>query len=206
MTTTQPRRRQTTSCATCSRAKLLADEPSGGAPSTYVHDPAGPTPTLGDPLLTLGGGAKDNAELESRSDVLTFSTPPLTAPLEVMGTPVVELARTRSDPHADVFVRLCDVDTEGVSRNFAEGFLRLDPGSPIDQVQTVRVQLDACGHEVKAGHQIRLLIAGGTHPRYARDEGTGALPGTGSEVRPCMHTIHHDADAVSRVLLPTPSP
>lgn len=185
--------------------RLLADEPSGGAPSTYVYDPAHPTPTLGGPLLTLDGGSKDNAKLESRSDVLTFTTDPLTAPLEIMGTPVVELAHTRSNPHADVFVRLCDVDLEGVSRNFAEGFLRLDPTSPLDQVQSVRVRLDACAHEVKAGHQIRLLIAGGSHPRYARNEGTGAVPGTGSELRSCTHTIHHDTGAVSRVVLPTPS-
>jgi putative CocE/NonD family hydrolase len=185
--------------------KLLADEPSGGAPSTYVYDPEHPTPTLGGPLLTLDGGSKDNAALERRSDVLTFTTDPLTAPLQIMGTPVVELAHTRSNPHADVFVRLCDVDLEGVSRNFAEGFLRLDPTSPLDQVQTVRVRLDACAHEVKAGHQIRLLIAGGSHPRYARNEGTGEQPGTGSELWPCTHTIHHDTGAVSRVVLPTPS-
>ncbi|MEU1474069.1 CocE/NonD family hydrolase [Streptomyces sp. NPDC005760] len=184
--------------------KLLADEPSGGgAPSTYVYDPADPTPTLGGPLLTLDGGSVDNAKLESRSDVLTFTTDPLTAPLEIMGTPIVELAHTRSNPHADVFVRLCDVDPKGVSRNFTEGFLRLDPTSPLDQAQSVRVRLDACAHQVKTGHQLRLLIAGGSHPRYARNEGAGELSRTGNELRPCTHTIHHDSGAVSRVILPT---
>ncbi|MCQ9180095.1 CocE/NonD family hydrolase [Streptomyces sp. IBSBF 2953] len=184
---------------------LLADEPSGGAPSRYVYDPVDPTPTLGGPLLLPGGGAKDNAVLESRSDVLTFTTAPLTEPLEIMGAPVVELAHSRSNPQADIFVRLCDVDPEGVSRNFAEGFLRLDPGSPPDQVLPVRVRLDSCAHEIKAGHQIRLLVAGGSHPRFARNQGTGELPGTGSELRSCTHTIHHDTGVVSRVLLPTPS-
>ncbi len=184
--------------------KLLADEPSGGAPSTYVYDPANPTPTIGGPLLTRDSGVKDNADLQNRPDVLTFTTPPLTVPLEIIGTPVVELAHTRSNPHADVFVRLCDVDPKGVSRNFAEGLLRLDPTSPIDQVQHVRVRLDACAHEVRPGHRIRLLIAGGSHPQYARNEGTGAVPGTGNELRPCTHTVHHETGAVSRVLLPTP--
>jgi putative CocE/NonD family hydrolase len=183
--------------------RLLADEPSGGAPSTYVYDPANPTPTLGGPSLTLDSGNKDNAKLESRSDVLTFTTDPLTAPLEIIGEPVVELAHTRSNSHADVFVRLCDVDPKGVSRNFTEGFLRLDPTLPLDQVQSVRVRLDSCAHQVKAGHRVRLLIAGGSHPRYARNEGTGELPGTGSELRPCTHTIHHDAGSVSLVILPT---
>ncbi|WP_045561702.1 CocE/NonD family hydrolase [Streptomyces sp. FxanaA7] len=185
--------------------RLLADAPNDGPPSTYLYDPADPTPTLGGPLLTLDAGSKDNAELESRPDVLTFTTDPLTAPLEIMGTPVIELAHTRSNPHADVFVRLCDVDPKGVSRNVAEGLLRLDPASPLDQAQTVRVRLDACAHQVKAGHRIRLLIAGGSHPRYARNEGTGELPGAGSELRPCTHTVHHDSGAVSRVILPTPS-
>ncbi|UJV45571.1 CocE/NonD family hydrolase [Streptomyces sp. AMCC400023] len=185
--------------------RLLADAPNDGPPSTYLYDPADPTPTLGGPLLTLDAGSKDNAELESRPDVLTFTTDPLTAPLEIMGTPVIELAHTRSNPHADVFVRLCDVDPKGVSRNVAEGLLRLDPASPLDQAQTVRVRLDACAHQVKAGHRIRLLIAGGSHPRYARNEGTGELPGAGSELRSCTHTVHHDSGAVSRVILPTPS-
>ncbi|MFF4055357.1 CocE/NonD family hydrolase [Streptomyces sp. NPDC001668] len=185
--------------------RLTADEPSGGAPSTFRYDPANPTPTLGGPLVTPDGGSKDNAKLESRPDVLTFTTAPLTAPLEIMGAPVVELAHTRSNPHADVFVRLCDVDLEGVSRNFAEGLLRLDPTSPLDQVQTVRVRLDSCAHQVKAGHQLRLVIAGGSHPRYARNEGTGELPGTGTELRPCTHSVHHGSGAVSRVILPTPS-
>lgn len=90
-----------------------------------------------------------------------------------------------------------------MSRNFTEGFLRLDPASPIDRVQTVRVRLDACAHEIKAGHQLRLLIAGGSHPRYARNKGTDELPGTGSELRPCTHTTHHDAGSVSLMILPT---
>ncbi|MEV6381904.1 CocE/NonD family hydrolase [Streptomyces sp. NPDC051773] len=185
--------------------RLLADAPSDGAPSTYLYDPADPTPTVGGPLLTLDAGSKDNAELESRPDVLTFTTDPLTAPLEIMGTTVVELAHTRDNPHADVFVRLCDVDHKGVSRNIAEGLLRLDPTSPLDQAQTVRVRLDACAHQVKAGHRIRLLIAGGSHPRYARNEGTGELPGSGTDLKTCTHTVHHDSGAISRVILPTPS-
>lgn len=64
-----------------------------------------------------------------------------------MGIPVVELAPTRNHTHSDVFVRLCDVNSKTMSRNFAEGFLRLDPALPLDRVQTVRVRLDACAHQ-----------------------------------------------------------
>ncbi|MDQ1050006.1 CocE/NonD family hydrolase C-terminal non-catalytic domain-containing protein [Streptomyces sp. V4I2] len=67
------------------------------------------------------------------------------------------------------------------------------------------MRLNSCAHEAKAGHQIRLLIAGGCHPRYASNEGTGELPGTGGELWPCTRTVHHDSGAVSRVVLPTSS-
>ncbi|MCD9879586.1 hypothetical protein [Streptomyces guryensis] len=63
--------RKTPVC-TPSSGTLTAHEPSDGAPSTYVYDPARPTPALGGPLLTLDGGGKDNADLESRSDVRTL--------------------------------------------------------------------------------------------------------------------------------------
>ncbi|MGW6523604.1 hypothetical protein [Streptomyces sp. NPDC054962] len=39
-----------------------------------------------------------------------------------------------------------------------------------------RVWLNSCAHEVKAGHQMRLLIAGACHPRYARNEGPVNYP------------------------------
>ncbi|MFF0190201.1 CocE/NonD family hydrolase C-terminal non-catalytic domain-containing protein [Streptomyces sp. NPDC005244] len=78
--------------------------------------------------------------MESRSDGLTFTTDPLTAPLEIMGAPVVELAHTRSNPHADVFVRLCDVDPKCVSRNFTEGFFGWTPPRP-----STRRRPCACG-------------------------------------------------------------
>ena len=43
-------------------------------------------------LLTRDAGVRDNRGLEARQDVSTFTTPPLTAPMEIVGTPVVELA------------------------------------------------------------------------------------------------------------------
>ena len=57
---------------------------------------------------------KDNRELEARPDVLTFTTAPLTADLEITGVPVVELFHSRDNQYADLFVRLCDVDSGGV--------------------------------------------------------------------------------------------
>jgi putative CocE/NonD family hydrolase len=183
--------------------RLHEDQPAGAGPSSsFYYDPADPTPTVGGRLLTANAGVKDNRGLEARPDVLTFTTPPLASALEINGVPVVELFHSRDNPFADLFVRLCDVDPEGHSRNFSDAHLRLDPASVAEQAQRLEMRLDACAHRLPAGHRLRLQVSGGSHPRYSRNEGTGAPPGTGTELRPCIHTIWHAADAVSRIVLP----
>ncbi|WP_102417945.1 CocE/NonD family hydrolase [Mycobacterium sp. 4858] len=167
--------------------------------TSFTYDPAHPTPTVSGPLIDNNAGVRDNRDLESRSDVLTFTSPALPAMLEIIGTPIVELDHSTSNPHADVFVRLCDVDTKGCSRNFSETFLRLDPAAG-DQL--LRLRLHPCAHRLAAGHRLRLQVSGGSFPQYMRNEGTDASPGTGTELRACRHTIHHGK---SRVILPVPA-
>jgi hypothetical protein len=185
--------------------RLTGDRPAGAGPSSsFYYDPADPTPTVGGRLLTVDAGVKDNSDLEARPDVLTFTTAPLAAALEITGAPVVELFCSRDNSFADLFVRLCDVDPGGQSRNFSDAYLRLDPASAGEQAQRLELRLDACAHRLPAGHRLRLQVSGGSHPRYNRNEGTGAPPGTGTELRPCLHTIWHAAETVSRIVLPVP--
>ena len=183
--------------------RLNEDQPAGAGPSSsFYYDPADPTPTVGGRLLTLDAGVKDNRGLDARPDVLTFTTQPLASALEITGVPVAELFHSRDNRFADLFVRLCDVDPEGRSRNFSDAYLRLDPASAAEPAQRLELRLDACAHRLPAGHRLRLQVSGGSHPRYSRNEGTGAPPGTGTELRPCIHTIWHAAGTASKIVLP----
>jgi putative CocE/NonD family hydrolase len=177
----------------------LGDEPApdAAAPATFTYDPTDPTPTVGGRLLAAGaGGYRDDTALGRRADVLTFDSEPLTAPLEVVGTPVVELAHSSDNPHADLFVRIGEVDPKGRSRNVSDGFLRLEP----DRVdRTVRLELDAIAHRFARGNRIRLLVAGGCFPRFERNLGTGADPATSTALAPSRRTVRL---AGSRVVLP----
>jgi hypothetical protein len=174
--------------------------PAGGAPATFTYDPADPTPTVGGRLLSPAfGGYRDDRKLAARADVLTFTGPALPEPLQVVGTPTVELAHSSDNPHADLFVRISEVDAKGRSRNVSDGFVRLDPAST-DGV--VRLELDAVAHRFAAGHRIRLLIAGGSFPRWERNLGTGEDPATGTAMAPSRRTIDL---AGCRVLLPVPA-
>ncbi|MEV4343467.1 CocE/NonD family hydrolase [Actinoplanes sp. NPDC049596] len=173
-----------------------------GETVSFRYDPRRPTPTVGGRTLVGSMGVKDNRKLESRPDVVTFTTDPLPTAIDVIGSPTLELALSVDPAHADVFVRLCDVDEHGRSRNFSDHHRRLDPAVPAGEVQHLSLALDACFHRLRASHRLRLQISGGSFPRFARNPG---LPGTPAESRtltPCLHSIHC---AGSRLLLPVAS-
>lgn len=173
---------------------LGAEADAGSA--VFTFDPAHPTPTVGGPLLD-GGGYVDDGALARRADVLAFTGEPLAADLEVHGAPVAELAHHSDNPHADLFVRVSEVDSRGRSRNVTEGYRRLpverDPARP------VRLQLMPVAHRFRAASRIRLLVAGGSHPQFARNLGTAENPGTSSAIAPVRHTIELGE---SQLLLP----
>jgi uncharacterized protein len=135
--------------------------------------------------------------LAARSDVLSFTTDVLTEDLCVQGNPVAELAHTSDIPHVDVFVRLSEVDAKGRSRNVSDGYRRLATAT-----DSVSVELDAIAHWFRAGSRIRVLIAGGSHPRFARNLGTGEATATGSQLKASTHELRF---GTSRVVLPVES-
>ena len=185
---------------------LQADDGLGGEPApagsaaSFTYDPADPTPSIGGRLLDpRDGGYKDDRELAQRSDVATFTTAPLTSPLDVVGAPGLVLGHQSDNPHADLFVRLSEVQPDGRSRNVSEGFRRLGPAE-VDG--PVHLELDATAHRFAAGSRIRIVVAGGSHPRWERNLGTGDDPATSSGLAPSKRTIDL---AASHLVLPIPS-
>jgi len=128
--------------------------------------------------------------------VIAFTGAPLAAALDVVGIPVVELAHSSDNPHADLFARISEVNPNGRSRNVSDGFIRLTPGAAED---VVRLELDAVAHRFTAGNRIRLLIAGGSFPRWERNLGTGDDPAGSTGMVPSRRTIDLSA---TRMLLP----
>jgi putative CocE/NonD family hydrolase len=173
---------------------------TGVAPATFRYDPADPTPTTGGPLLSPTGGYRDDSRLALRDDVLAFTSATLTHDLCVYGNPVIELAHSSDNPHADLFVRVSEVSevgAKGRSRNISDGYRRL--GAARKRRATVSFELDAIAHRFRAGSRIRVLITGSWSPRYARNLGTGEPVLTGQQLKPAVHTVHYGR---SRLLLP----
>lgn len=171
-----------------------AAPPAGLAPASFRFDPADPTPTVGGRLLSAASGYRDDRRLADRADVLTFTGAVLTADLTVTGRPVVELDHGADNPNVDLFARLSELHPDGRSVNVADGYLRL-AGRP----GPVRLELDTVAHRFSASSRLRLLVAGGSHPRYTRNLGTGEPVLSGTGLRPATHTV---AFGASRLLLP----
>ena len=188
----------------------LDAEPGEAAPGTFVYDPADPTPSAGGPLLQPPGKQVDNQAIEARPDVLTFTTDPLPARRDLVGPVSARIFVRTGRRHADLFVRVCDVDEKGVSRNIVDGIRRLSPQAVPsgdvqvgdDQILAVEVELFPTAYRVEAGHRIRVQVSGGAFPRFARNFGTAQPFATATSAVRCRFEIYHDAQHQSCVQLP----
>ena len=178
---------------------LSRNEPVGGPPASFRYDPADPTPSVGGAILALNAGVRDNRAVGRRPDVLVFSSEPLAEPVETVGDVTAELHVTRDNPNADLFVRLCDVDPRGRSRNVCDGIVRLTAADPLAGI--VRVSLIAAAHRFGRGHRLRLQVCGGAHPRFARNPGNGQVDAPAKDFVPTGYSI--DLSASSLVLSQT---
>ncbi len=109
--------------------------------------------------------ADDQREDDMRS--LVFETPPLDAPVEILGTPIVTLDVASDQPMANVIVRLCDIHPSGESLRVSYGVLNLahrdghERPAPlaIGERYCVRIKVNDAGSVFPAGHRVRLAIS-----------------------------------------------
>ncbi|HUB23392.1 MAG TPA: CocE/NonD family hydrolase [Streptosporangiaceae bacterium] len=168
----------------------------------YVgQDPEDPEPGhsariwVGGATLSLAAaGVRDNRPVEQRPDVLVFTSEPLDEPVEVIGDVTAELRVTRDNPNADLFVRLCDVDRRGRSRNVCDGIVRLTAADPL--TGTVRVGMTGAAHRFGRGHRLRLQVAGGAHPRFARNPGNGQVEAPAKDFVVTRYSVQHPSALV----------
>ncbi|MGW0499785.1 CocE/NonD family hydrolase, partial [Streptomyces sp. NPDC003007] len=136
--------------------RLTPESPSTAEqPEEFTYDPMDPVPTTGGALLMTDdfrSGPLDQSSVEAREDVLVFTTEPLAEDTEVTGRIRAVLFAAADGPSTDWVARLCDVDEEGLSRNVADGIVRVraaTPGVPAEHV----VDLWSTSIVFRAGHR-----------------------------------------------------
>ncbi|CAH0219091.1 CocE/NonD family hydrolase [Microbacterium foliorum] len=170
---------------------------------SYRYDPADPTPAAGGRTLNpFRTGRRDQRARERRDDVLVFTGDVLRTDLVVMGEPGFEMSFTSTNPRADVFVRLCEVDARGTSRTITDGYRRLSPEASADESRSVRLDLAPIAHRFAAGSRLRLQVSSGAHPVHLRNPGTGDPVRDHSRLIPSTQTVQVGGPTPARLTLP----
>jgi hypothetical protein len=123
----------------------------------------------------MGAGCAGEHATDQRVDdalSLTFDTPPLPSPLEILGAAELDLWIASDKPVAQLAVRLIDLAPDGAALRVSYQVLNLThrdshaaptPLEPGKRMR-VKVKLNDCGHRFAAGHRIRVSISSGYWP------------------------------------------
>ncbi len=180
------------------------DVPKNENPDTFVYDPENPviTPGRDEPI--------DQREVESRNDVLVYSTGLLRESLEVTGPVKVVLYASSTATNTDFTAKLVDVYPDGKAIRLCEGIIRASfrnpeaPPSAIkpDKVYTYTISLWSTSNLFKEGHQIRVEISSSNFPRFDRNLNTGIIPALETKFKKARQTIYHNGEYLSCIVLP----
>jgi predicted acyl esterase len=188
---------------------LVPETPGTASGSnSFTYDPEDPTPTLGGSILSnlYPPGSVDVSSAQLRPDVLTYTTAPLAADLDVVGPLHVELHASSSALDTDFFARLSDVFPDGRAIQLQSGMVRAryrDPEgepAPLEPGRIYRFEIDmwATANRFAAGHRLRLDIASADFPKFERNANLGGEPG---QSVPAHQTVHYGAEHPSHIAL-----
>ncbi|MBH0187215.1 MAG: CocE/NonD family hydrolase [Nitrospira sp.] len=175
------------------------------ASDQYVYDPLDPVPTRGGAMLGDRSGIITQNEVESRNDVLVYSTAALTKPLEVTGPLHAVLYVGTDAPSTDFTVKLVDVHPDGVAYNVSDGILRREYPRAVDSGREpieIKVELGPTSHVFLAGHRLRVEVSSSNFPRFDRNLNTGKDPSLAIKAQVAHQVFFHQATYPSHILLP----
>ncbi|MFN7995616.1 MAG: CocE/NonD family hydrolase [Bryobacteraceae bacterium] len=196
------------------KGELETSGPGTGDPEAYEYDPANPVPTIGGRLCCgnnqLPPGPADQRPNEGRSDVLVFSTPPLTKPVEVTGWVKAKIFASSSAPDTDFTALLADVEPSGYARFLTDGIVRARYRNSTKQAEPIEpgkiyeytIDLWATANLFKAGHRIRLYVSSSNFPRFDRNLNTGEGILSSTRMAKASQRIYHDSAHPSALVLP----
>ncbi len=198
---------------------LTVDAPATDAVDVIRYDPMDPVPTVGGRSLppgniaaaALNAGPLDQQAIEQRADVLCYTTPVLTEPLEVTGEVSLVLNVSSSALDTDFTGKLVDVHPDGRALYLTDGLLRmryrksllepelLQPG----QVYEVTIDLGPTSNVFLPGHRLRVEISSSNFPHYDRNTNTGGdIINDVAEPVVATNSVLHGPGHASRLILP----
>ncbi len=165
---------------------LATAAPAADAPDSFTYDPMKPVTSYGGNVCCTGNavqaGAFDQRKMETRDDILVYTSEPFAEGTEVSGpiTPTLYVSSDAKD--TDFTVKVIDVYPDGTAYNLDESIQRMRYRDGYDkplawmergQVYKVTLQPLTTSNYFAAGHRLRIEVSSSNFPRFDRNMNTG---------------------------------
>ena len=204
-------------------AGAVASKVAGNDYDEYIADPARPVPYRARPMTYGYDEAKgqswprwlvdDQREASGRTDVLTYTSAVLSAPLKISGEPIANLLASTSGTDSDWVVKVIDVYPDQVANQPAMGGYQLmisadifrgryrqsfETARPVaaDKALAYRFALPTANHVFLPGHRIMVQIQSSWFPLYDRNPQTfvpSIFDAQPADYKPATQRIYHSS-------------
>ena len=194
--------------------KLSTTAPAKDAPDAFAYDPQNPVPSYGGNVCCTGnavqGGAFDQQKMETRNDILVYTTEPLAEGVEVSGFIETTLYVSSDVKDTDFTIKLIDVYPDGKAYNLDETIQRVryregyEKEVFMEKGKVYKLELSAMSTSnfFQKGHRIRIEISSSNFPRFDRNMNTGGNNWDEAVGVVAHNNVHHSAQYPSQVRLP----
>ncbi|MEL6972614.1 MAG: CocE/NonD family hydrolase [Bacteroidota bacterium] len=193
--------------------RLVASAPTDDDADSFSYDPHNPITSYGGNVCCTGnaveGGSFDQQQMETRSDILVYSTPPLEEGVELSGFVECTLYVSSDAKDTDFTLKLIDVYPDGRAYNLDETIQRVRYREGYDkevfmvegEVYKIDLTPLATSNYFEKGHQIRIEVSSSNFPRFERNLNTGGANYDEAKGVVARNTVHHSAEHPSQIRL-----
>ncbi|MGE5362377.1 MAG: CocE/NonD family hydrolase [Bacteroidales bacterium] len=193
---------------------LLAAPPASDSPDSFTYDPMNPVTSYGGNVCCTGtaitAGAFDQRKMETRPDILVYTSEPFTEGMEVSG-PIEPTLYVSSDAKdTDFTVKVIDVYPDGRAYNLDESIQRMRYRDGYDKplawmepgkVYKVTLQPLNTSNYFEAGHRLRIEVSSSNFPRFDRNLNTGGNNYDEAKGVVAHNGVHHSRQYPSQVTI-----
>jgi predicted acyl esterase len=183
---------------------LAAAPPAADQPDSFTYDPATPVLSRGGGVCCMGDaltpGAFDQRSVETRADVLVYTSEPFAEGLELTGPIVPKLYVSSDARDTDVTVKVLDVYPDGTAYNldesiqrmrYREGYEKPPVWMEKGKVYEVALQPLVTSNFFAPGHRLRIEVSSSNFPRFDRNLNTGGSNFDEAKGVVARNTVHH---------------
>jgi putative CocE/NonD family hydrolase len=191
---------------------LAIAAPAADKADAFTYDPKDPVPSHGGNVCCTGnavtGGAFDQRQMETRPDVLVYTSEPFKEGMEVSG-PIEPTLYVSSDAKdTDFTVKVIDVYPDGRAFNLDESIQRMRYRDGYDRalawmepgkVYKVTLQPLNTSNYFEAGHRLRIEVSSSNFPRFDRNLNTGGRNYDEVQGVVAHNAVHHSKQYPSAI-------